>query len=150
MKMKQVLPRVMVVKRFSVKFESTSSLLSTTSEIETAWFPVVSRIGTRRDVTVAVTVPVVIDIVTIVRMTEGYLTRAIAVRVRGYRRTRVRMRVAEAVTVGRCRCMIVRIIRIYRRINGLAVVSRGRWYVVIILSAVSMNRCVSAIFYLYE
>lgn len=71
----------------SIELKSTSSLLSTTSEVQAARFPVVSGIGGRvdwasRPVIVTVHISIVIR-AAVVRQTEINLTRAVAVGMRG-------------------------------------------------------------------
>lgn len=97
--------------RLSIELESAASLLSATSQIETAGFPIVSRISGgielgRGSMVITVHISIVIRAVPVVRQTEADLARAVAVGMRGgHRRARMRMRVAEAVAVGRRREM---------------------------------------------
>lgn len=95
----------------SVEFESASSLLSATSQVQTAGFPIVSRISggierTCGSVVITVHISIVIRTVPVMWETETDLTSTVAVGMRsGYRRAWVRMRVTEAVAVCRRRKM---------------------------------------------
>jgi len=95
----------------SVELESASSLLSATSQIQTARFSIVSRIsrGIERacgSVVITVHISIVIRAVPVMRQTETDLTGAVTVGMRGgHRWTRMRMRMAETVAVRRRREM---------------------------------------------
>jgi len=100
-----------MMNRLTIELESAASLLPTASQVQAARFSVVSGIGGGvhgpggLPVIAAVHVAVVIRVVPVVgRETKADLTGAVAVRVRaGHRGTRMRVRVAEAVTVSRGR-----------------------------------------------
>lgn len=100
-----------MVNRLSVELESASSLLSTTSQVQAARFPIVSGIsgGIERacgSVAITMHISIVIRAVPVMRQTETDLAGAVAVGMRGgHRRARVRMRVAETVAVCRRREM---------------------------------------------
>jgi len=97
--------------RLSIEFESTSSLLSTTGQVQAAGFPIVSRISGGIEwvcgsVVITVHISIVIRAVPVMRQTETDLAGAVAVGMRGgHWRARVRMCVTEAVTVRRRREM---------------------------------------------
>lgn len=102
-------PHVVMVNRLSVELESASSLLSTTSQVETARFPIVPGISggiERASVIITVHISIVIRAVPVMRQTETDLAGAVAVGMRGgHRRAGVRMRMTEAVAVRRRREM---------------------------------------------
>lgn len=74
--------------RLSVEFESASSLLSATSQVQTAGFPIVSRISggierTCGSVVITVHISIVIRTVPVMRQTETDLAGTVAVGMRG-------------------------------------------------------------------
>lgn len=100
-----------MMNRFSVELESAAPLLPAASQVQATGFPVVSRIGGRihragGPVIAAVHVPIVIHVVPVMRETKADLAGAIAVGVRSsHWGARMRVRVTEAVAVGRRREM---------------------------------------------
>lgn len=101
-----------MMNRLSIEFESASSLLSTTGQVQTAGFPIVSRIsgGIERacgSVVITVHISIVIRAVPVMRQTETDLAGAVAVGMLrgGHWWARVRMCVTEAVAVRRRREM---------------------------------------------
>lgn len=93
----------------SVEFESASSLLSATGQVQTAGFPIVPGISgrierARGSVAVTMHISIVIRAVPVMCQTKTDLAGAVAVGMcGGHRRARVRMRVAEAMAVRRLR-----------------------------------------------
>lgn len=93
----------------SIELEGASPLFSTAGQVKAAGLPIVSGIGRRVDraggsVIVTMHVSIVIGAVSIMCQTETDLAGTVTVRVRcGHWWTRVRVRMAETVTVRR-RC----------------------------------------------
>lgn len=107
---------VVMVYRLPIKFEGASPLLSTSGEVQSARFSVVPRarweILRRSVVSVIHNISIVIRVVSVVRETEAQLTGAITVTVRRYWRAAMWVRVAQAVTVRRCRKVAQVVMRI--------------------------------------
>ena len=105
-----------MVYRLAIKFEGASPLLPTSGEVQSARFSVMPRarweILRSSVVTVIHNISIVIRIVSVVREAEAQLTGAITVTVRRYWRAAVRVRVAEAVTMRRCREMAQVVMRV--------------------------------------